>query len=706
MNNIIDQTTMTSDAIIGNTLEVASGKLKVRAQGITSNEMAAGSVTSNAIVDGTIVNADINASAAIAGTKISPNFGSQNISTTGTVSTGAGSVISGSSSNAALRVTQTGSGPALLIEDSTNPDSTPLTVDANGDLIIGHTSSILNGSLEVVGTNIATTRTQLMRYSNDDDACGLFLNKSRSSTIGTPTVVQNGDLLGYIHFRGDDSTLFHTGVSIEAQVDGTPGLNDMPGRMVIATTPDGSASPIERLRIDRNGNVGIGQTNPQNKLDILDSAGTANFALRVKTDGVANDSGIWSNSNNDISFDARNRFTDLTVSIKSFGDSFLTGGNLGLGTPSPSSILHTRGVANVAKFESSTNDANIQIITNEGANNRVEVTNRPGGRMALWNNTSGDVLNIVQNGNVGIGTTIPSSKLDILDSAGTSGFAIRVKTDGVANDSGIWTDSSNNVYFDARNGAGSLNASIRSSGNSFLTGGNLGIGTSSPSSILHTYANQEVAKFESSTNQAYVKIQTSEGDSNRVEIANRTGGRMALYNPTSGDVVNILQNGNVGIGKDNPSTRLDVNGTVTATAFSGNITGNVTGNVTGSASTVSNGAITAEKLNGAQSGDAPIYGCRAWVSFAGRSTNGDCTIRSAGNVYRVARTAEGRYTVYFTTAMQDADYATITGSDANSAHKIAGVISQAAGEVEIAYSQIQTSTSRIDPTWGQVSIFR
>ena len=49
MNNIIDQTTMTTDAIIGNTLEVASGKLKVRAAGITSNEMASASVTQTAL---------------------------------------------------------------------------------------------------------------------------------------------------------------------------------------------------------------------------------------------------------------------------------------------------------------------------------------------------------------------------------------------------------------------------------------------------------------------------------------------------------------------------------------------------------------------------------------------------------------------------------------------------------------------------------
>ena len=52
---------------------------------VTGTMLADGTVTSTDIADGTIVNADINASAAIDGTKVSPNFGSQNISTTGTI---------------------------------------------------------------------------------------------------------------------------------------------------------------------------------------------------------------------------------------------------------------------------------------------------------------------------------------------------------------------------------------------------------------------------------------------------------------------------------------------------------------------------------------------------------------------------------------------------------------------------------------------
>ena len=52
---------------------------------VTSDHIVSGTIVSGDIADGTIVNADVNASAAIAGTKISPDFGSQNITTSGTV---------------------------------------------------------------------------------------------------------------------------------------------------------------------------------------------------------------------------------------------------------------------------------------------------------------------------------------------------------------------------------------------------------------------------------------------------------------------------------------------------------------------------------------------------------------------------------------------------------------------------------------------
>ena len=55
---------------------------------VTTGKIADSAVTSAKIADGTIVNADVNTSAAIAGTKITPAFGSQNLSTSGTAATG------------------------------------------------------------------------------------------------------------------------------------------------------------------------------------------------------------------------------------------------------------------------------------------------------------------------------------------------------------------------------------------------------------------------------------------------------------------------------------------------------------------------------------------------------------------------------------------------------------------------------------------
>jgi hypothetical protein len=60
LNNIIDQTTFTGDAIQGTTLQVVSpGKLAVNAGGITSNELASGAVTTNAIADGAVTPAKL-----------------------------------------------------------------------------------------------------------------------------------------------------------------------------------------------------------------------------------------------------------------------------------------------------------------------------------------------------------------------------------------------------------------------------------------------------------------------------------------------------------------------------------------------------------------------------------------------------------------------------------------------------------------------
>ena len=75
------------------------------------------------------------------------------------------------------------------------------------------------------------------------------------------------------------------------------------------------------------------------------------------------------------------------------------------------------------------------------------------------------------------------------------------------------------------------------------------------------------------------------------------------------------------------------------------------------------GSVTAPKLNGAQTGDAPIFGVRAWAKFAGQGSNGACVVNASGNVTSVSRISSGTYEVVMTTAMQDVNYAIVANSD-------------------------------------------
>jgi hypothetical protein len=77
---------------------------------------------------------------------------------------------------------------------------------------------------------------------------GTFACRSRG-TIASPTVVQSGDALWNMFVAGYDGTDLALAAVISVEVDGTPGNNDMPGRMVFSTTPDGSQIPTEAMRI-------------------------------------------------------------------------------------------------------------------------------------------------------------------------------------------------------------------------------------------------------------------------------------------------------------------------------------------------------------------------------------------------------------------------------------------------------------------------
>jgi hypothetical protein len=167
-------------------------------------------------------------------------------------------------------------------------------IDSSGRLLVGTSSAVsvnsITAGLELHA--LATTNgasASIARFSNDNTGPQLNFGKSRNGgTLSPGTVVQNNDFLGDISFCGDDGTDINSRAArIGCEVDGTPGANDMPGRLIFSTTADGNASPTERLRITSAGNVGIGTTSPSVGLQVQDDSSFSLIRVVASSSSVA-----------------------------------------------------------------------------------------------------------------------------------------------------------------------------------------------------------------------------------------------------------------------------------------------------------------------------------------------------------------------------------------------------------------------------------
>ena len=139
--------------------------------------------------------------------------------------------------------------------------SEKMRIDGSGRLLIGHSANLHNLSLQVIGGSGDTSSIALSRFSASAASPNFVFHKSRSNSIGTNTVLQNNDTVGIIRWNGADGTDYSQVADIQAAIDGTPGSNDMPGRLVFSTTADGSQFTTERMRIDSSGTIFSFSTN-------------------------------------------------------------------------------------------------------------------------------------------------------------------------------------------------------------------------------------------------------------------------------------------------------------------------------------------------------------------------------------------------------------------------------------------------------------
>ena len=164
------------------------------------------------------------------------------------------------------------SGDSIVFEN-TSGNSEAMRIDSSQRLLIGTNSSRSTagtGADLQVETTDAGGRISVVQNRNDATACPfVVIGKSRGTSVGSNTVLQNNDRIGAIVFAGADGTdMGSDAARIIAEVDGTPGGNDMPGRLIFSTTADGSDSATERLRVDSSGRLLLGTTTPRTVADV------------------------------------------------------------------------------------------------------------------------------------------------------------------------------------------------------------------------------------------------------------------------------------------------------------------------------------------------------------------------------------------------------------------------------------------------------
>ena len=144
---------------------------------------------------------------------------------------------------------------------ATGGNSQRAQIDSSGRLLVGtSTTAGVNAILQTRSDGFEAINQENFYSAANAGGPNIIFAKSRGSAA-SPSVVSADDFLGIIRFRGHDGTDYDTSAAeITVQVDGTPGANDMPGRLVFSTTKDGQSSPSEAMRIGENGNVYIART--------------------------------------------------------------------------------------------------------------------------------------------------------------------------------------------------------------------------------------------------------------------------------------------------------------------------------------------------------------------------------------------------------------------------------------------------------------
>ena len=401
-------------------------------------------------------------------------------------------------------------------------------------------------------------------YTNtEENVTGMLITSSSSSTGGT--------------------------VSIGGGISAANAVNNI---ILYTAANNTTLTGTERMRITSAGNVGIGTTNPLRKLDLV--ADLTTDAVRIKNTN-SNGGGLSVFAANGGG--GANRILTLGDSSENIKVAVIENGTVGIGTTSPQEKVHVSGSSNVRLEVEATDSTVAALKLTNTAGSYASFVDASGSLSTYDYNAASTRTTLLANGNLGIGTTTPSAKLDVVQATTANGAAalhligpntnpnlttsvlIIEQSDGkkITMDGNDIDVSSGDLFINDYSGedvtfGGQIKVKGLGSpvGDSYIANGNFGVGTTSPQEKLHVMEEvpgDTLLEVENTRSSSTAGVKLSSGQTNYNVAFTDSDGNFQIYNRATNRIeFHIGANGRVGIDTTNPAvgTKLEVAGKVKA----------------------------------------------------------------------------------------------------------------------------------------------